>query len=120
FHAPFFADRREWKAARAISLGNGGTARGELTYKKLKSSDHQTLVQVSGVLSSATFQDDKGVTAKDVRLVFNGEQTYNANLNVWTKGSATVEMSMQLTFGDTVGDSKGTIKLTMERLDSKK
>jgi hypothetical protein len=120
FHPPYPAGKEEWEADSEISMGNGGFAKGKLTYKKIAGKEVQ-LVKVSGTLTKDSYRQlGTPVTFKDVRYVINGEETYDPARQEWTSGKLAIDASFQMTMDDKpLGSAKGKMTLSFERLAGK-
>jgi hypothetical protein len=118
FHAPFHADQDEWQADNEVSMGNGGYAKGKLTYKKVPGGKGGQAVQVSGILTSdAVKQPGTPLTVKDARYVVSGEQTYDPEQREWVSGKLKMGVSFQMASDDKpIGSAKGTMNVTLHKL----
>ncbi len=122
FHPPFDRARDEWSAPTEVSMGNGGYAAGELTYKKVAGGKGGQAVKVSGTLTNDTFKlPGKPLAIKKAKYVFDGEQTYDPARREWVTGKLGIDVSFQMTAGDTpVASAKGTMTLSLDPLPGKK
>jgi hypothetical protein len=122
FHPAYFTDKDEWQSDAEISMGNGGFAKGKLTYKKVPGGKGGQAVKVTGTLSNDNFkQPGSPLVIKDVKYVVTGEQTYDSAVKEWVSGKLTLDVAMTMTVDDkTVGTSKGTMIVTLEKPPAKK
>ena len=122
FHAPFMRAQDEWSAATEISMGNGGYAKGELTYKKAAAGKGGQPVKVSGTLTNEGFKwPGKPLTIKKAKYVIKGEQTYDPIQGEWISGNLVIDVSFEMTVDDKpVALAKGTIVVSLDQLPGKK
>ena len=122
FHPAYFTDKDEWQSDAEISMGNGGFAKGKLTYKKVPGGKGGQAVKVTGTLSNDNFkQPGSPLVIKDVKYVVTGEQTYDPAVKEWVSGKLTIDVSFQIVFeDDTKVSNKGTMVMTLEKLPAKK
>jgi hypothetical protein len=122
FHGPFFPDKDEWQADAEISMGNGGYAKGKLTYKKIPGGKGGPTYKVSGTLSNDSFPvPGAPLTIKDARYVVTGEQTFDPAQKEWTAGKLSIEVAMQMIVNEqAIGSTKGIMAVTFEKQASKK
>jgi hypothetical protein len=118
FHPPYFRNQDEWQADAEISMGNGGYAKGKLTYKKTPGG----AIKVSGVLANDAYkQPGTPLTVKNARYVVSGEQTYDAAQQEWATGKFAINLSFQFVADDkAIGSAKGTMTIGFEKLPGKK
>jgi hypothetical protein len=118
FHPPFPAGRDEWQADTELSMGNGGYARGKLTYRKVPGGKGGQAVKVSGTLTNDAFpQPGTPLVIKAARYVVQGEQTYDPAQQEWVAGKLTIDVSFEMTANNQpLGSTKGTMGVTFERL----
>lgn len=117
FHPPFMRGRDEWQAETEVSMGNGGFAKGKLTYKKVAGGKGGQAVQVSGTLTNESFQwPDKPVTIRNAKYAVRGEQTYDPAVGEWISGKLTVDVSFRMTAGKSDSSAKGVSIWTFEKL----
>ncbi len=122
FHPPYHPSAKEWSADKEISMGNGGFAKGKLTYTKPADGKSPYVVKVTGTLMNERFpQPGTPVTVKEARYVVTGEQTYDPALKEWVSGHHDIVVSHQLEAeGKIVGAAKGNINATFQRLPTAK
>ena len=124
FHPPYsYSATREWTTDEEIPMGNGGTVRGALTFKKMKPSDtgsgqpRLSVVTVSGQLTNAEFHPTNGPTHKNIIFQVSGTQTYDTTLQEWTAANLTMAITLDLYDGDKkTGTTTGTIHSTLEKV----
>lgn len=118
FHPPFPAGRDEWQADAELSMGNGGYAKGRLTYQKVPGGKGGQAVKVSGTLTNDGFLlPGTPLAFKAARYVVSGEQTYDAAQQDWVAGKLTIDVSFQMTLNNQpAGSAKGTMAVTFEKL----
>jgi hypothetical protein len=76
FHPPVVRDQDEWQAAAEVSMGNGGYARGKLTYKKEDTGKGGESFKVSGTLTNDGFKKlGTQLTIRKVNYIVRGKQT---------------------------------------------
>jgi hypothetical protein len=121
FHPPFVPGKDEWSAATEVSMGNGGFAKGELTYKKGVRARGRQVVKVSGTLTNDGFKSpDTMLTFKNVKYVVSGEQTYDPSAGEWVSGKLLINVLFQLTRDALVGSAKGNMVLSFDEVPGKK
>jgi hypothetical protein len=124
FHAPHPAARDQWEADAEISMGNGGYAKGKLTYKKAKDEKGRPIVKVTGTLRNDSYQlPGQPVKMKEARYVVNGVQTYDPALGEWVAGKLPFQVSFKMvdaTSDTVIASAKGTMVATLRRLPGKK
>jgi hypothetical protein len=122
FHPPFRRDQAEWQADSEISMGNGGYAKGKLTYKRTAGGKGGQAVKVSGTLTNAGFkQPGTGLTVKNAKYVVSGGQTYDPAQQEWVAGKVTIDVSFEMADDDRpLGSAKGTMLVTFAELPGKK
>jgi hypothetical protein len=89
FHVPFPAGADKWQWSNEVSMGNGGFARGNLTYEKTKPADKNdplVKVQVAGELTNEEFQAAGGVRIKNAKYQTSGEQSCDRAEKDWSTG----------------------------------
>lgn len=121
FHPPFPQDKSEWEADSEVSMGEGGSAKGKLSYQKVASDKGVQLVKVSGKLMNDSFQrPGTPLTIKDSIYVVSGEQTYDLAQQEWVSGKLTMRVSFKMTMGEKlVGTATGTMIASLEKLRAK-
>jgi hypothetical protein len=114
FHPPAPTGQAEWQADSEMSMGNGGYAKGKLTYKKIADRPGDVYA-VTGTLSNQNFpRVGTPVVVKDARYAVSGEQTYDTAQKEWASGKLKVDVGFEMTAnGKTVGTAKGTIEASM-------
>lgn len=128
FHAPFPGGRQRWEAPGEMATGDGGYARGSVTYqttgRPVAGGDEPSKlveVKVSGTLASQQDSQKDSVDGNPVRNAvyhLEGTQVYNRRLKEWISGDLTVQVSFDaVSDGEKVSNS-GTIRLAMELVDS--
>ncbi|UCH93498.1 MAG: hypothetical protein JSV88_24945 [Candidatus Aminicenantes bacterium] len=123
FHTRFPENQHEWQASSEVSMGNGGYARGKLTYlKQTNGKAGQTIVKVSGILLNDDFrQPGTKLTIKAARYVVSGNQTYDLALREWISGKLSFEVSFLMESNDKpLGSAEGMILVILETLPSRK
>jgi hypothetical protein len=120
FHPPFFEDKDTWESEREVGIGNGGTVKGELSYKKSASEKGKQAVKVSGTLKNDGFRPEGApATTRSVNRV-SGQQTYDLVQRKWVAGELTMDISIEiLSDGKLIGSGKGPMQVTLEELPSK-
>lgn len=121
FHPPFFRDRDEWQAEVEVPMGNGGFARGKLTYKKVAGGKGGQAVRVTGTLGNKGFQPPGSpLTVRSAKYVVRGEQTYDPALREWSSGRLKMDVSFEMAAGEKqVGSAKGVMDMTFARAAGK-
>jgi hypothetical protein len=122
FHAPFMRTTEEWSAPAEVSMGNGGFAKGKLTYRKTPGGKSGQAVKVSGTLSNEGFrQPGTPQSITKVKYAIRGEQTYDPTQQEWVSGKLSIDVSFQLAADDTViGAATGTMVMSFEELPGNK
>jgi hypothetical protein len=123
FHVKFPATERQWNAPNEVSMGNGGFARGTLTYAKTgTSASGQTVVKVSGTLVNNLFQPPgKSPAVKNARYVVTGKQTYDSAAGEWTSGDLSIDLSFDLEMdGKLASSAKGVMRVSLRSPPEKK
>jgi hypothetical protein len=118
FHVMFPQDQKKWQAKNAISMGNGGYARGELTYQKMEAADATvSRVQVTGTLINASHK--VGILElKDAKYEVTGEQIYDFAARKWRSGKLDIKVSYTLNVnGKSMGAATGTMLVKMKSVD---
>jgi hypothetical protein len=122
FHALYATGDTKWESPNEISMGNGGYAKGKLTYEKIKGAKAgQTKVKVSGRLTadSVTLPGNP-LTIKDAKYDVTGDQTYDAAVGDWVAGDLVIQVFYAMEAGGkAVGTAKGTMKVKLELLPAK-
>ena len=114
FHAPFMRDEQKWEADAEVSMGNGGFAKGPLTYEKIPGGEGGQKVKVTGVLTNDAFTA-AGVTIKDAKYNVDGEQTYNPDVREYVAGTLNMDVSFTLELpGNIVSNAKGTMVVKLK------
>lgn len=115
FHSAVPAGETEWQSDTEISMGNGGYARGKLTYKKIADRKGDVYA-VTGTLTNEKFpKPGTPIIIQDVRYVVNGEQTYDAAQKEWASGKLKFDVGFQMTAeGKTLGSAKGTMEASLQ------
>jgi len=118
FHPPF-QDKAEFTAANEISMGNGGFAKGNLTYKKVPGGKGGQAFKVSGTLGNDSFTPaGSPLTIKKAKYVVTGEQVYDPKLREWISGKLSIKTSFDMTSNDAVfATAAGTMELTFRRVE---
>ena len=122
FHTPFLAGHDKWEVQNELSMGNGGYAKGTLTYEKAKADKGEQRFNVTGTLANDYYQaPGQPVAYKEARYVIRGEQIYDPTKKEWTSGKLNIDVSFQMTqMGATPASAKGTILVQMESVSRKK
>ncbi len=112
FH-PLPGAGHSWEADTQMSMGNGGYAKGKLTYKKVAG----TKYAVSGTLTNAHHQKEGNPVAVDkTKYVVTGEQSYDEASKSWTSGKFKIDVNFEMNAaGKLVGKASGTMEATMQR-----
>lgn len=113
-HPPYLKGAKIWKARREISMGNGGIAEGEFTYRKI--SDDEERYEVTGTLGNEEYKlPGRPVTMANAKYVVRGEQTYDPTINEWVAAKLDLDVSFDFVVdGKTMASAKGTIGITMK------
>lgn len=123
FHAPF-PDQDQWTAPAEVSMGSQGSAKGTLTYSKVKPGDLSDMVavKVAGTLANPEFKPPKSpLTIKNARYEVQGEQVFDRKLRDWQAGKLTMQITLEMYAGaKKAGDSKTALEMTLERLEPKR
>jgi len=117
FHVMFPAADRKWEAPNEVSMGNGGYARGVLTYEKMEAQNPgQTRVKVSGTLTCERFAaPGSPVVVKDAHYQVKGTQTFDSTAGEWISGDLTFDVSFDLeSDGKPTGSAKGVMQLKLK------
>jgi hypothetical protein len=122
FHPPFIPAQDEWSAASEISMGNGGFAKGKLTYKKAAGGKGGQSVKVTGTLTSEGFNlPGTRLAIKKAEYVVKGEQTFDPTQADWVSGNLDVDVSFEMTAGEkAVASAKGKMIVRLDKVSSKK
>lgn len=115
FHPPFPAGgANPWTAPRAVGMGDGGVASGELTYTPQPGGGPgETVVKVAGTLAKDRHEDGPKVV-RNARYVVSGTQTYSAARGGWVSGKLVMEVTFDIDVsGKSVGTGKGTMTVTL-------
>ena len=114
FHPPYYAGKAEWQSDSEISMGNGGTAKGKLHYKKAEGNTFQ----VAGVLSNDEFKmEATGLTLKNAKYIVEGSQRYDPAMREWVAGKMDIKVGYEMALGTTnLGTASGIMKLKFERI----
>lgn len=122
FHAPFMRAQDKWSAATEITMGNGGFANGELTYKKAAGGKGGQAVKVSGTLTNEGFKvAGTPVSIKEAKYVIDGMQTYDPAQREWISGNLDVDVFFVMTAGNKpLATAKGTMVFSVDKLQTKK
>jgi hypothetical protein len=120
FHPPFMRGQKEWSAPVEMSMGNGGFAKGNLTYKVTGQQNGQH-VQVSGRLTNESYKPPGNpLTIKNTNYQVAGEQLYDPAQREWISGKLKIDASFDMASGDTrLGGAKGTMALNFDELGDK-
>jgi hypothetical protein len=118
FHTPFVRAKDEWQAESEMSMGNGGFAKGKLTYKKVPGEKDTQAFKVSGVLTNDGFTPPGSpMSIKKPKYVVGGNQVYDPTSQEWVSGRYTIDLSYVMSVDDkVVGTTKGNMILNFERL----
>lgn len=116
FHPLRAAAGDSWQTDGQMSMGNGGYAKGKLTYKKVAGKPG-TKYAVSGVLTNAHHQKEGTPVAMDnVKYVVTGEQSYDEASKSWASGKFKIEVKFELNAANKlVGKAEGVMQASMER-----
>jgi hypothetical protein len=122
FHPPFMPSQDTWTAPAEISMGNGGFAKGDLTYKKNASGTDTRTVKVSGTLKNDGFSPPgQSLIVTKARYVVEGNQTYHVGQKEWVAGKLAIDLSMEFwADGKNVGSAKGKLALSLEKVSGSK
>ncbi|HTN74302.1 MAG TPA: hypothetical protein VL096_03615 [Pirellulaceae bacterium] len=124
FHPPFYADKSKWESPLEFSMGNGGFAKGKLTYVLEPNSDpKQPVFKVYGSAALASHRQPGPVVmfAKDAAYEITGEQTYDTATKQWISGKMKVEISFRLdTEEKEIGSAAGNMDITFKRVPAEK
>lgn len=123
FHGPFPAAQNTWQAAGEMAMGNGGYARGNLTYETLGTpaapgdeSANLVEVKVSGTLTGDVKLDVSEI--KNAVYKVEGTQVYSKRLREWVSGALVVRLSFEThALGKKVTNT-GTVQLAMKLVSS--
>jgi hypothetical protein len=117
FHPPFMRGQKEWSAPVEISMGNGGFAKGNLTYKVTGEQNGQ-LVKVAGRLTNESYKPPGNpLTIKNTNYQVTGEQLFDSAQGEWVFGKLKIDASFDMASGDTrLGGAKGTMSLKFDEL----
>ena len=122
FHSRFPTDKNQWQSTREISMGNGGFAKGTLTYiKQARDRTRQTLVKVSGIFTKDAFKlPDSPLRIKNARYVVNGSQTYDTARGEWVSGKLSFKISFQMTNNELpLATAEGNMQITLKMIASR-
>jgi hypothetical protein len=117
FHPWFPTGRNQWQSTREISMGNGGYAKGSLTYiKQAGGKAGQIPVKVSGTLTNDGFKmPNSSLSIKAARYVVNGSQTYDTARGEWISGKLSLKISFQMTNNENLmATAEGAMQITLE------
>jgi len=117
FHGPFPQGRKQWESEMQISMGNGGFAKGTLTFVQTKGNNYK----VSGELSNEFFQQPGvPVAIKNAHYVVTGDETFDPADNDWGSGKFNIDVAFDLAAEkETIGKAKGKMVVTFEKLAEK-
>jgi len=121
FHPPYMGGQKKWSAPAEITMGNGGFAKGELTYEVAGGKNGQAF-KVSGTLSKDKYKlPDGPLTIENAKYLVSGQQNYDPAQREWVSGKLKIDVSFEMTDGDkSVASAKGTIVASFEALAPKK
>ena len=124
FHAPFFVDKEKFDRNIEISMGNGGFAKGTVTYRRAKDYDPKSpKLTVSGKATKDKFQPSSANPAMTLRNAvydISGEQQFDPELGEWVAGTITMKVSFQLFSEEkAVGQADGTMTCKLSLPDQK-
>jgi hypothetical protein len=99
-------------------MGNGGFAKGKLTYTKTPSGKGLQSVKVSGTLTNAGFKiPNTPVAITTARYVVTGEQSYDPAKRNWVSGKLTIDLLYDMSADNKpIGDAKGQMIVTFEKV----
>ena len=123
FHPPFAPNDDQWQSDAAVSMGNGGYAKGKLTYTKAAGGNGGQLVKVAGTLTNEGFQQPgTPLSLKNAKYVVSGEQTYDPARKEWVAGKLKMDVSYAMTVNNNdVGTAAGVMNVTFKhRADESK
>lgn len=116
FHAPFYADKREWTAEASMAASEGRLWKGELKYVKsdkpaAEDAPHLVRVDVSGELSA---DGEDGIENSITKL--SGHQVYDTRLSRWVSGIVQGPQEFTVTKEGVEGEAKGEFVVTFKRV----
>lgn len=116
FHPLPPTGKAEWDAETQVSMGNGGYAKGKLTYKKVDGKPGEVYA-VSGTLTNDLHERaGSPVSVKNAKYVVSGEQTYEPVQKEWVSGKLQMEVAFEMSAQNKVmGTAKGSMEASMER-----
>lgn len=116
FHPIHVAGKDTWKSDAQISMGNGGYAKGQLTYTKIAGKRGSTY-SVSGTLSCVHYQKEgTPVGVSDAVYKVTGVHAYDDAAQAWNSGKFTIALTFELAsekkkLGSAVGTMEATMRL---------
>lgn len=122
FHPPYPDDRDVWESAAEVSMGNGGFARGELTYRKAPVAGGRRKVTVSGTLANEGFNvAGTPLMVTNARYTVRGEQTFDPTMGEWVAGKLLMDATFRMVAaGNPPAEATATMALTHEMLPAPK
>jgi hypothetical protein len=117
-HLPYYSDRKEWKAQATVSMGNGGYAKGDLTFTRAADENGLPTYDVSGTLANDSFSaPGSPITQKDVKYVVKGKESYDPKIREWVHGDWTADVTGKMLANQKqIGTMQGTMQIKMHRV----
>lgn len=118
FHPPFFPEKNEWSTETELSMGQGGYAKGKLSYTNLAGGQPLQTCKVAGTLTSDRFKrPNSPITVSKARYLVTGEQQFDPVLKEWVSGRLMIDVSNQLMADEkSIGSNRGEIAVSFERV----
>jgi hypothetical protein len=118
-HPPYFADKNQWQAPAAISIGGPNTSEGLLTYTRVADENGLPTYAVAGTLvRDAVAKAGSPFTDKNFKQVVKGKQSYDPALGEWVVGTWSIDNSFDVFSKDKrVASTTGTIKVDFQKVE---
>ena len=116
FHPLPPTGKAEWTAQTEVSMGNGGFAKGQLTYKRVEGKPGEVYA-VTGTLSNEHHARAGNPVSVDHALyVVTGEQAYESTQQEWVSGNLKMKVTFEMSAeGKVVGKANGTMQAILQR-----
>jgi hypothetical protein len=116
FHPTFAPGQTEWQTETHVSMGNGGSAKGKLSYKKIEGRLGDVYAVTGTLTNDRVARPGTPIVIRNAVYVVTGEQMYNAAQREWVSGKLKIAMTFEMTSEEKpVGSAKGTIYAVLER-----
>jgi hypothetical protein len=113
FH-PTYKEETSWTVPCQISMGNGGYAKGDLTYEVSQKENFQIVFSVKGTLQPDL--EKKPVSIKTGFYKVQGTHTYNVNTDTWVKGNLSIQVQYVMNLDNAPYlQAKGMMDVTFQK-----